>query len=105
VTAVGLVIVQNTVGWVYSRQALAGDHLQEMVQRYVSGMRWFAVLSVILRVGMIISLLAFFSYGIAWNAGKGWMMAAIGVIATVQMFWLGSIWQRRIRNISQVLEE
>ncbi|WP_126243349.1 hypothetical protein [Chitinophaga rhizosphaerae] len=105
VAAVAWVIVHNVAGWVYSCRALQGDHLQEMVRQHVSGMRRFAVLSVVSRVGMLASLLVFFCYGMEWNAWKGWLLAATGVVALAQMTWLGSIWQRRIRNISRVLEE
>ncbi|WP_341839243.1 hypothetical protein [Chitinophaga caseinilytica] len=104
VAAVAWVIVHNVAGWVYSRQALQGDHLQEMLRRHVTGMRRFAILSVISRVGMLASLLVFFSYGMAWSAWKGWLLAATCLVVLMQLTWLGSIWQRRIRNISRVLE-
>lgn len=105
VAAVGLVIVHNVVGYVFSRRAMRGDHLQEMVRQHVAAMRRFAVASVLMRVGMTVCVLVFLSYGIIWDTWKVWVLAGIVLVAAAQLAWLGMIWRRRIRAIGQALED
>lgn len=105
VAAVALVIVHNAAGYFFSRRVLAGDHLQEMVKGYLSGMRRFAVVSVAARVGMVVCMLLFFCSGLVMTDGKIAMLMVIGVIAAAQMVWLGTIWRNRIRDIGSTLKE
>lgn len=105
VGAVAFVILLNTAGYIFSRQALQGAHLQEMVHRHLHQLRRFAIVSVASRVGMVACLLVFFCYGILLTEKKIWLLAIIGLTTTVQAVWLGSIWKKRIRQIRETVEE
>lgn len=104
VAAVGFVIVQNVAGYIFSRRALEGDHLQDMVQRHIRGIQTFAVVSVVSRGGMVICLLVFFCFGIVMTDSKIWMLVVISVVAAAQMIWLGTIWRKRIHALRGSLE-
>ena len=105
VSAVAFVILLNAAGYLFSRQALQGDHLQEMVHRHLVQLRRFAIISVAARVGMAACLLVFFCYGILLTEKKIWLLVLIGLITTMQAIWLGTIWKKRIRLIRQTIEE
>lgn len=95
--AVGFVILHNLAGIVQAVNVLKGKHLRDVLSKYVSRLKIFAVVSVASRVGMYICLLLFFTYAIEMNTFKIWLLAGVGIVFLGQMLLLVRIWLKRIK--------
>lgn len=99
VTAIGLMLVHNVVGYFVHRNKIAGTNISQSLQQYLSGLKHYALLSILSRVVSISAFLLFFLVTIQWTPHKYWLLTLLLVIP-VQVFLLYKVWTSRIRQIS-----
>jgi hypothetical protein len=104
VAAMLFALVHNVVGYRLAKSGVTGSDINEALANHLSKLRVYALISVVSRVLVAGCLLFFFASIITFTAKKYWLLAGIIVVFVVQIKMLSGIWQKRIRQVKQVLE-
>lgn len=91
VSAMLTVIAVNIIGYVFTKQGVPGENVRELLERHLAKLQTYAVVAVLARALMMLSVVVFF---------KG---SAIVVILFIGMLvLLVRLWVKRIRRIKAV---
>lgn len=103
-SALLLAIVHNVIGYLGARNPVKGNNIKGSLEKYLSDLKVFALLSVLSRIGYATGLLIFFTSVIAITGTKQWLIAGIIAVFLVQAGILVKLWLNRIRGIKMAVE-
>jgi hypothetical protein len=93
-----LSLVHNLMGYRSTKYLLNGSTIKESLENYLSGVKSYAIISILSRVLLMTGFILFFTYGIHFNAGKYLSLAVIILIFLIQLFLLYRLWAGRLKN-------
>ncbi len=106
VAGVLLVIFHNILGYLSTRNIVAGFDLKESLKNYLAKIRRYAIVSVLSRVVAFLCLILFFTSTISFsNSNKYLILLGILLIFFVQIFFLSKLWRKRIKSLEVVLSQ
>ncbi|RCH53790.1 hypothetical protein DJ568_16265 [Mucilaginibacter hurinus] len=92
-------VLHNLAGYRFSKCLINGINIRQSLQNYFSKIRVYAFVSVASRVFYASGLLVFLTYGISFNTGKYYLLAVVILAISMQIFWLGRLWMKRISKL------
>lgn len=99
-----LVIGHNLIGYLGARNPVEGNNIRVSLEKYLSALRVFALLSVISRILYVAGFLVFFLSVIILTDAKQWIIAGLLLVFVIQISILVRLWLKRIRGISGAVE-
>lgn len=103
VIAVLCSLIHNLTGYSFSKYLISGSNIRASLERYLSKIKSFAVVSVCTRLVFMAGFLLFFTYNIQFNATKYLLLGAMGLVFLAQLVWLGNLWAKRIRTLTRAI--
>lgn len=103
VIAVLCSLFHNLMGYNFSKYLIGGSNVKTSLERYLSKIKSFAVVSVCTRLLFMAGFLLFFTYNIQFNAIKYLLLGATGLVFLAQLVWLGNLWNKRIRTLARTI--
>jgi hypothetical protein len=104
VLAIALAILNNVVGYRFTRFHPDGDNVVQLLRARIATMKTYAWVSVGSRILLAASLLLFFTSAIVLNATKYWILAGIVSVFIVQMVLLVRLWTGRISRLKKIYD-
>ncbi|QEH42886.1 hypothetical protein [Chitinophaga sp. XS-30] len=96
-------IVHSITGYRLARRKIAGDNLRQALEKALSSLQRFAVISVTSRITTAVCLLLFFCATITFNAAKYLLLAGLIVVLVIQGWILVRMWAKRIRQLRSTI--
>lgn len=103
VATVLISLTHNIVGYNFSKYLVQGDNLMSSLTKYFYKIKQYAMISLASRVVFSAGLLTFFSYNITFTQSKYLMLLALVLVFMVQLYWMYSIWMKRIKTLKNSL--
>jgi hypothetical protein len=97
-------IIHNLVGYRFAKHLDDGSSIKESLSIYLSKIKKYAVVSIMLRLLFAAGLLIFFTYNINFNPGKYLSLALLIGIFTIQVIILYKLWAKRVTQLKNAIE-
>ena len=91
--------IHSLMGYHFSKYLVWGTNIQEMLKNYLSKVKTYAIISIILRQIYLIGLLIFFSYGLSFNSNRYIVMCVIAIISVIQLVITCRLWKNRVKDL------
>jgi hypothetical protein len=105
ITAILLQLLYGYKGYLMQSKFRSSTNLNNDLENFASRLKTYRLGAVMARVFFAIALITFFSYDVNFSANKFWALGFIIVVFSVQLWFLYSIWTKRISRLELVLEE
>jgi hypothetical protein len=99
ISGIFLSLVHNLMGYRSTKYLVNGITIKESLESYLSGVKRYAIVSVLSRVLLMIGFILFFTYGIHFNAGKYVSLAVIILIFLIHLLLLYRLWAGRLKSL------
>lgn len=103
VISVLLPLIHNLMGYRFAKYLVNGNTIRESLKNYLSKVKIYAIVSITCRFLFIIGLLAFFTYGLSFNAKKFMSLAIIILIFLIQLLILYRLWAKRLKRLENAV--
>ncbi|TDQ11761.1 hypothetical protein [Pedobacter metabolipauper] len=97
-------ILHNLYGYHMAKHLVVGESLTASLKKYIHRIKKYAASTILSRIVFVTGLMVFFSYTIQFNMARYYSLAAIILICIVQLFLLYKIWEKRIKNLNNILD-
>lgn len=99
VLAVLMPLIHNLLGYRFAKYAVHGTPMRESLENYLSRIKIYAVVSVLLRQIYFAGVLWFFTYGLSFHT----IYYVLLVIFLVQLLVSCRIWTKRLKNLKDTI--
>lgn len=105
VIGVVLVLLHNFLGYRIITNPIQSKNILDSLERYLSRIKKYAVLSIFSRVLAIILILGYFVSAIEMTNEKLWSLGLFMLIIPIQVYLLRKVWNGRIIQIKDIYQK
>lgn len=98
-------LIHNILGYNFSKYLINGGTIKSSLQKYLSKVKVYAVVSISSRVLLITGFLTFFTYNINFTTSKYVLLSGVIVVSLVQLGWLFRLWTKRLKALGDTIKE
>lgn len=96
-------LAHNLSGYSYSRFLPKGNSIKASLDSYLKKIRTYASISILSRILLMTGFLLFFTFNIQFTPTKYLLLAAVVLVFSIQLIWLGRLWTKRISALRNTI--
>ena len=98
-------LIHNVSGYSFAKYLVNGSTIVSSLERYLSKVRAYAVVSVLSRIILMTGFLTFFTYNIYFTTSKYILLAVVIIIFLIQLGWLSQLWAKRLKILTTTIKD
>jgi hypothetical protein len=96
-------LLHNLSGYSFSRFLPEGNNIKSSLDRYLKKIRTYASISIFSRILLMTGFMLFFTFNIQFTTTKYLLLAAVVLVFSIQLIWLGKLWAKRISALKDTI--